>query len=175
MSKTVIREASEEDAGRLLEIYAYYVEKTAITFEYDVPSPEEFRERIRRIRQRYPYLVIEKDGVIEGYAYAGVFKDRAAYDRSCEMTIYLDRGARGRGLGRVLYEALEQELKARGFLNLYACIGYPDAPDEYLDYNSAQFHEHLGYRTVGTFHQCGCKFGRWYSMIWMEKMIGEHN
>ena len=175
MSKTVIREASEEDAGRLLEIYAYYVEKTAITFEYDVPSPEEFRERIRRIRQRYPYLVIEKDGVIEGYAYAGVFKDRAAYDRSCEMTIYLDRGARGRGLGRELYEALEQELKARGFLNLYACIGYPDAPDEYLDYNSAQFHEHLGYRTVGTFHQCGCKFGRWYSMIWMEKMIGEHN
>ena len=174
MSKTVIREASEEDAGRLLEIYAYYVEKTAITFEYDVPSPEEFRERIRRIRQRYPYLVIEKDGVIEGYAYAGVFKDRAAYDRSCEMTIYLDRGARGRGLGRELYEALEQELKARGFLNLYACIGYPDAPDEYLDYNSAQFHEHLGYRTVGTFHQCGCKFGRWYSMIWMEKMIGEH-
>lgn len=175
MSKTVIREASEEDAGRLLEIYAYYVEKTAITFEYDVPSPEEFRERIRRIRQRYPYLVIEKDGVIEGYAYAGVFKDRAAYDRSCEMTIYLDRDARGRGLGRVLYEALEQELKARGFLNLYACIGYPDVPDEYLDYNSAQFHEHLGYRTVGTFHQCGCKFGRWYSMIWMEKMIGEHN
>ena len=174
MSKTVIREASEEDAGRLLEIYAYYVEKTAITFEYDVPSPEEFRERIRRIRQRYPYLVIEKDGVIEGYAYAGVFKDRAAYDRSCEMTIYLDRGARGRGLGRELYEALEQELKARGFLNLYACIGYPDAPDEYLDYNSAQFHEHLGYRTVGTFHQCGFKFGRWYSMIWMEKMIGEH-
>ena len=175
MSKTVIREASEEDAGRLLEIYAYYVEKTAITFEYDVPSPEEFRERIRRIRQRYPYLVIEKDGVIEGYAYAGVFKDRAAYDRSCEMTIYLDRGARGRGLGRELYEALEQELKARGFLNLYACIGSPDVPDEYLDYNSAQVHEHLGYRTVGTFHQCGCKFGRWYSMIWMEKMIGEHN
>ena len=175
MSKTVIREASEEDAGRLLEIYAYYVEKTAITFEYDVPSPEEFRERIRRIRQRYPYLVIEKDGVIEGYAYAGVFKDRAAYDRSCEMTIYLDRGARGRGLGRELYEALEQVLKARGFLNLYACIGYPDVPDEYLDYNSAQFHEHLGYRTVGTFHQCGFKFGRWYSMIWMEKMIGEHN
>lgn len=175
MSRTVIREASEEDAGRLLEIYSYYVEKTAVTFEYDVPSQEEFRERIRRIRQRYPYLVIEKDGVVEGYAYAGVFKDRAAYDRSCEMTIYLDRGAKGRGLGRKLYEALEQELKARGILNLYACIGYPDVPDEYLDYSSAQFHEHMGYTKAGTFHQCGYKFGRWYSMIWMEKMIGEHN
>ena len=169
-----IREASVEDAARLLEIYAYYVEKTAITFEYDVPSLEEFRGRIRHIKERYPYLVIERDGVIEGYAYAGVFKDRAAYDRSCEMTIYLDRGAVGGGLGRKLYEALEEALKAQGMLNLYAGIGYPEEPDEYLDYNSAQFHEHLGYRTVGTFHQCGYKFGRWYSMIWMEKMIGEH-
>lgn len=169
-----IREAAVEDAARLLEIYAYYVEKTAITFEYDVPSLEEFRGRIRHIKERYPYLVIERNGVIEGYAYAGVFKDRAAYDRSCEMTIYLDRGAVGGGLGRKLYEALEEALKAQGMLNLYACIGYPDEPDEYLDYNSAQFHEHLGYRTVGTFHQCGYKFGRWYSMIWMEKMIGEH-
>ena len=169
-----IREAAVDDAARLLEIYAFYVEKTAITFEYDVPSIEEFRGRIRHIKERYPYLVIERDGVIEGYAYAGVFKDRAAYDRSCERTIYLDRDAAGGGLGRKLYEALEEALKAKGILNLYACIGYPDEPDEYLDYNSAQFHEHLGYRTVGTFHQCGYKFGRWYSMIWMEKMIGEH-
>lgn len=169
-----IREAMEEDAARLLEIYAYYVEKTAITYEYDVPSLEEFKGRIRHIKERYPYLVIETNGVIEGYAYAGVFKDRAAYDRSCEMTIYLDRSAAGKGLGRKLYEALEEALKAQGILNLYACIGYPDAPDEYLDYNSEQFHSHMGYQTVGTFHQCGYKFGRWYSMIWMEKMIGEH-
>ena len=80
-----VREATVEDAPRLLEIYSYYVENTAITFEYDVPTPEEFRGRIERIKARYPYLVIEKDGVIKGYAYAGVFKDRAAYDRSCEM------------------------------------------------------------------------------------------
>ncbi len=171
----LIREASAEDAPRLLEIYAYYVKNTAITFEYDVPSLEEFRGRIAHIRERYPYLVIERDGVIEGYAYAGVFKDRAAYDWSCEMTIYLDRGAVGEGLGRKLYGALEEALKAQGILNLYACIGYPDKADEYLDYNSAQFHGHMGYKTVGTFHQCGYKFGRWYSMIWMEKMIGEHN
>lgn len=169
-----IREAMEEDAARLLEIYAYYVEKTAITYEYDVPSLEEFNGRIRHIKERYPYLVIERNGVIEGYAYAGVFKDRAAYDRSCEMTIYLDHSAAGKGLGRKLYEALEEALKAQGILNLYACIGYPDEPDEYLDYNSEQFHSHMGYQTVGTFHQCGYKFGRWYSMIWMEKMIGEH-
>ena len=169
-----VREATAKDAPRLLEIYSYYVENTAITFEYDVPTPEEFRGRIERIKARYPYLVIEKDGVIKGYAYAGVFKDRAAYDRSCEMSIYLERSAAGQGLGRMLYEALEEALRKQGILNLYACIGYPDVPDEYLDYNSARFHEHMGYSKVGTFHQCGYKFGRWYSMIWMEKMIGEH-
>ena len=172
--RITIREATIEDAARLLEIYAYYVEKTVITFEYDVPSLEEFQGRIRHIKERYPYLVIEKDGVIKGYAYAGVFKARAAYDWSCEMTIYLEHGATGEGLGRKLYEALEEALKEQGILNLYACIGYPDVPDEYLDYNSAQFHEHMGYTKVGTFHRCGYKFGRWYSMIWMEKMIGAH-
>ena len=172
-----IREAAVDDAARLLEIYAFYVEKTAITFEYDVPSIEEFRGRIRHIKERYPYLVIERDGVIEGYAYAGVFKDRAAYDRSCEMTIYLEHGASGLGLGRKLYEALEEALKEQGILNLYACIGVPTeeaGDDEYLDHNSEQFHAHLGYKTVGTFHKCGYKFGRWYNMIWMEKMLGEH-
>ena len=170
----VFREAAVEDAARLLEIYAYYVEKTAITFEYDVPSLEEFRQRIAHTKERYPYLVIEQDGVIEGYAYAGVFKDRAAYDRSCEMTIYLDRNAHRRGLGKILYTALEEALRRQGILNLYACIGYPEVPDEYLDFNSAEFHAHMGYTLAGTFHKCGYKFGRWYDMIWMEKMIGEH-
>ena len=61
-----------------------------------------------------------------------------------------------------------------GVLNLYACIGYPQAEDEYLTKNSAQFHEHLGFTLAGTFHNCGYKFGRWYDMIWMEKVIGEH-
>ena len=105
--RVYVREAHVEDAARLLEIYAYYVEKTAITFDYEVPSLEEFGARIDRIKERYPYLVIVRDGVIEGYAYAGVFKDRDAYDRSCEMTIYLDRNATGSGLGRKLYTALE--------------------------------------------------------------------
>ena len=170
----LIREAMPEDAERLLGIYAHYVLNTAITFEYDVPSLEEFRRRILHTKEKYPYLVIEENSVIKGYAYAGVFKDRAAYERSCEMTIYLDRDGKGRGLGRKLYEVLEDALKARGILNLYACIGVPEEEDEYLDHNSEHFHEHLGYTTVGTFHKCGCKFGRWYNMIWMEKMIGVH-
>ena len=169
-----IRPASAEDAGRLLEIYAYYVQSTAITFEYDVPSLAEFRERIAHTQEKYPYLVLEEDGVIQGYAYAGVFKDRAAYSRSCELSIYLDRSARGRGFGRALYEAVEAELKKMGVVNVYACIADPITEDEYLTRNSEQFHQHLGFVKVGDFHKCAYKFRRWYNMIWMEKFIGEH-
>lgn len=170
----VVRNATLEDAERILEIYDYYVKNTAITFEYETPSPEAFRERMRRTMQRYPYLVVLRDGRIEGYAYAGPFVGRAAYDWSCELTIYLDRNARECGMGRMLYEALEKALFRMGILNLYACIGYPEQDDEYLTANSADFHAHLGFSKAGEFHKCGYKFGRWYDMIWMEKVIGEH-
>ena len=174
MENIVIRSVSLNDAEALLNIYAYYVKNTAITFEYDVPTLEEFKQRITNTLKKYPYLVVVKEGTILGYAYAGVFKNRAAYDWSAEMTIYLKYDAVKCGLGRMLYEALETEMKKRGFLNLYACIGYPIEEDEYLTRNSAEFHAHLGYQTVGEFHKCGYKFGRWYNRIWMEKLIGEH-
>ena len=170
-----IRKAEMNDAERLLQIYDYYVKNTAITFGYETPSLEAFKTRMVNTMSRYIFLEIEKDGRIEGYAYAGVFKDRAAYDWSCETTIYIDRDQRKSGLGRMLYEALEKELKEMGILNLYACIGYPSTEDEYLTKNSAEFHEHLGFTKVGEFHKCGYKFGRWYDMIWMEKLIGSHS
>ena len=169
-----IRNATKNDAGRLLEIYAYYVMNTAVTFEYDVPSLEEFEERIEKTLRTYPYLVLKDDDRILGYAYAGPFVGRAAYGRSCEMTIYLDHDARRRGYGRKLYEALEERLKDMGMLNLYACIGDPIEEDEYLTHASERFHGRLGYTKAGTFQKCGYKFGRWYNMIWMEKIIGSH-
>ena len=171
----MIRTATIGDAERLLEIYAYYVENTAITFEYDVPSLEEFTNRIEDTLKKYPYLILEEDGTIQGYTYARAFGGRAAYSHSCETTIYLDHNSKGRGYGRALYEALEHALKDIGILNMYACIADPIAEDEYLTRNSEQFHQHLGFTKVGTFHKCGYKFGRWYNMIWMEKIIGEHN
>ena len=103
--------------------------------------------------RRYPYIVIEQDGVIQGYAYAGAFVGRAAYDWSCEVTVYLDKDARKHGMGRRLYEALEEKLCKMGILNLYACIAYPETEDEYLTANSADFHAHLGYTKVGEFHK----------------------
>ena len=169
-----IRDAREEDAKVLLEIYSYYVEHTAISFELTTPSLSEFKRRLTEIQKHYPYLVIEKDGVIKGYAYAHLFVGRDAYSYSAETTIYLDHDSKRCGLGRLLYEALEDRLKQMGIINLYACIGVPLEEDEYLSNNSRDFHSHLGYRTVGTFINCGRKFNKWYSMIWMEKLIGDH-
>jgi len=169
-----IRTVTPEDAKELLAMYAPYVEKTAITFEYEVPTEEEFRARIAHTLLRYPYLCAVCDGEILGYAYTGPFVGRAAYDWSAEMSIYLREDARGLGLGRRLYEAIEEVSHRQHIINLNACIGYPDPEDEYLTLNSVRFHSHMGYEMAGRFHKCGYKFGRWYDMVWMEKMLSEH-
>jgi len=176
MDKNIsIRTASVDDAKELLEIYSPYVEKTAITFEYDVPDLQEFTDRISKTLQKYPYIVAEQEGEILGYAYAGAFKGRAAYDWAVEMTIYLKENRRKTGLGKRLYQVMEQICKAQNIISLYACIGCPEIEDQHLTMNSVQFHSHMGYRIVGEFHKCGYKFGQWYNMVWMEKIIGSHD
>lgn len=170
----MVRSARPEDAEALLDIYSYYVEETAITFEYERPGIEEFRARIKNTLKRYPYLLYEEEGEILGYAYAGPLKDRAAYHRSVETSIYVDKKARKGGIGRSLYEALEERLKKQDITNLYACIAYPIEEDSYLDRNSVDFHAHMGYRLIGRFHQCAWKFQTWYDMVWMEKFIAAH-
>ena len=205
-----IRSATVEDAAAILAIYKPYVEDTAITFEYDAPSVEEFAGRIRGTLEKYPYLVLERSegdagnvgtvvglecakgsecsvglecaeggngtGAAEilGYCYAGVFKGRAAYSRSVETSIYVKMSEHGKGYGRALYNELERALKKQGILNAYACIASPKLGSTHLDNSSEKFHEHMGYTLVGTFHDCAYKFGQWYNMIWMEKMLGEH-
>lgn len=170
----VIRPAVLEDAEKILAVYEYYVRYTAISFEYEVPSVEAFRKRMENTLKKYPYFVAVLDGEIAGYAYAGPFVGRAAYDWSAEATIYIDAGHRKQGLGKKLYEALEKGLKQMGILNVYACIGYPETEDEYLTRNSVDFHARMGYVKAGEFHHCGRKFGRWYHMVWMEKILAPH-
>lgn len=170
----MIRYADADDAEKLLEIYSYYVLNTAISFEYTVPSVDEFRERINNTLKKYPYLVLEENGELLGYCYAGPFKTREAYKYSVENTIYLKKGLQKKGYGRILLEELEKELSDKGFTNANACIAYTENDDEYLNKNSMEFHAHMGYRLVGTFHKCAYKFNRWYDMIWMEKFVGEH-
>lgn len=170
-----IRRATADDAGRLLSIYAPYVRQTAITFDYDVPTTEEFALSMNTISSKYPYIVAEDTSGIIGYAYAHEFKDRAAYQWSVESTIYLDMNCRHHGIGRQLYSRLEQMLRSQGILNMNACITCMDKADEYLPLDSIRFHETMGFRRCAHFHKCGYKFGRWYDMIWMEKMLGEHH
>lgn len=171
-----IRIAKKEDAQALLNIYSYYVENTAITFEYKVPSIEEFENRISTTLKNYPYLLAEVDGKISGYVYAGRFSPRAAYDWVAETSIYIDKDCHRMGLGKMLYTKLEEYLKAQNVTNLYAGIADPvEATDPYLTKNSQHFHEASGYKTIGHFSLCGYKFDRWYNLIYMEKFIGEHN
>ncbi len=170
----VIRVANERDAAQIGEIYRYYVENTAITYECHVPDEEEFAGRIRKTLSRFPYLVAEEDGQLLGYAYAGYLNTREAYDWSVECSIYVRHGLQKKGLGRALYTALENALRLQNVINVTACIAYPEQEDEYLTMNSIQYHAHLGYRMVGFFHKCSFKFGRWYGMAWMEKHIGAH-
>ncbi len=174
MQNIIIRLATITDARALLDIYTPYVTDTAITFEYEPPALEEFIMRMQIIQQKYPYLVAECDGEILGYAYAGTFKARAAYDWSVETTIYIKKDQKQKGIGKALYRVLEQILKAQGIVNMNACIAYTEQEDDYLTNDSKFFHEKTGYQLVAHFHKCGYKYNRWYDMIWMEKMLGEH-
>ena len=168
MSDIKIETVSPSDAESLLEIYAPYIKNTAITFEYDVPSVKEFRKRIENILVSYPYLKAVCNGKIIGYAYLSCFHERKAYQFCAETSIYVDTKEREKGIGSLLYKAIEEIAKKQGILNLNACITYPNPP-------SITFHEKHGYKTIGHFSKCGYKFGKWYDMIWMEKFIGKHS
>ncbi len=166
-----IKRVLPEDAEVLLAIYAPYVTDTAVSFEYEVPSVEEFRQRIETISAKYPYLKAVEDGVILGYAYAGAFHSRRAYDWSVETTVYVRQDCQGRGIGKALYRALEASLRAMNIRNMNACIAVPNAPDAHLSEDSPRFHAHMGFILVGRFHNSGYKFGTWYDMIWMENLL----
>ena len=169
-----IRLATINNTKDILKIYEYYVLNTAISFEYNVPTVVEFKNRIENTLKKYPYLVALIDNKVVGYAYAGSFVGREAYRFSAELTVYVDKDYQKIGIGKLLYKELEIRLKDMGIKNLYACVGVPvEKDDEYLNFNSVQFHEHLGFKQVGEFHKCGYKFDRCYNMVWLEKIIKE--
>lgn len=170
----IIRMATVADAPALREIYLPYVRTTAVTFELTDPSLEEFSERVRTTLERYPYIVAVDEGEIVGFAYAKAFRPRAAYLHSIETSIYMRMDYRGKGVGRRLYETLAKLLMLQNVYNMEACIAHCEPADEYVPATSRLFHERLGFRLVGKFTKCAHKFGRWYDMIWMEKILGDH-
>lgn len=166
-----IRVARPDDAPRLREIYAPFVENTAVSFEYVPPTVEEFRARIENTLARYPYLVAEENGKIIAYAYASAFHARAAYIHSAEASIYVDSAYHRAGVGKALYAALEEILLRQNIYRLYTLVVCAEEYDEYLSDRSVRFHRAMGYETVGVHNDCGYKFGRWYSVMHLEKKL----
>ncbi|MEE1229591.1 MAG: N-acetyltransferase family protein [Phascolarctobacterium sp.] len=164
-----MRAAMPQDAEQLLEIYTPFVisedcSVSNVSFELEAPSVEEFRQRIVDISSKYPYLVGEKDGQILGYVYCHPYRERLAYQWSVEVTIYLAPAGQGKGLGRVLYEAMEEILRLQGITMLYSCITLGNE-------HSIKMHEALGYRLIGTFSKSGYKNGQWLDTVWLEKQL----
>ena len=174
MKDITIRPATVDDAESILEIYAYYVLNTAISFEYTVPTLDEFKYRIRKTLEKYPYYVALIDNKIVGYAYASPFGEREAYKYSVELSIYIDKDYKRKGIGSLLYDTLEQKLKTNGITNVYALVATQEKEDKYLNIDSEKFHKSLGFKQIGKCSKCGYKFNRWYDVIYTEKVIKEH-
>ena len=122
----MIRSATLEDAQALLDIYTPFVLNTTITFETVVPTLTNFTQRIKTIQQRFPYLVLEVDNTLVGYAYATKYKERSAYDWTVETSVYIRQDVQARGYGKQLYTVLEEALRTQGIVTLLACITYPN-------------------------------------------------
>lgn len=161
-----LRIAAKEDGAALAAIYAYYVENTAITFEYVAPNADEFGERIAHKLEKYPYIIAEENGRALGYAYADMYRERAAFYWSCELSVYVDKNETGRGIGKCLYGALMDILRIQGFVSVVASITYPNK-------SSVALHEKMGFTHLGTMHDIGYKFGRWLDLMWFEKRISD--
>lgn len=161
-----IRQVQLSDAEQILKVYAPFITDTCISFEYVVPSVEEFAQRIAGISAEYPYIVLEEDSEIVGYAYAHRYLERVAYSWDVEVTIYLAPKVQGKGLGVILYDALEKLLALQNIKNLYSCITGDNV-------HSIEMHRSMGYELIGTFPKAGFKHDRWLDVVWMAKAIGE--
>ena len=162
--KELIRFASPADAGRILEIYAPYITDTVISFEYDVPSLADFTARVKKISTKYPYLVYERNGVVVGYAYASPYIERAAYDYTVDLSVYVDAAYCGQNIGECLYASLLDILAKQGFYNAYACITATNQ-------NSLNFHKRMGFTDAGTHPLAGFKHGKWLDVCWYYKRL----
>ena len=166
MSNIKIRLADETDCQDMLDIYAPFVKDTTVSFEYDVPSYDEFKSRIVEIQTKYPWIVCEIDDKLVGYAYASPFNKRMAYEWSVDYSIYVNPVKHGMGIGTALYTCLTDILRLQGFYNAFAGISSSNKKSE-------KFHKSFGFKPVGTYHNAGYKFNNWYDVQWLEYKIAE--
>lgn len=153
-----MRKVTLQDARAIAGIYNYYIEHTTSTFEQEPVSEEEIRNRILSISSRYPYYVEESGGQVTGYCYAHLWKERAAYARTLETTVYVAPGEERKGIGTRLMNRLIDDCRQAGIHSLIACITADNHP-------SLLLHEHLGFVQVSRFQEVGFKFGRWLDIV----------
>lgn len=159
-----LRIASPADGAALSEIYAYYVNTSAISYEYIAPTAAEFSERISHKTQKYPYIVALLDGEPVGYAYASEYRERAAYGWCVELSVYVSRHSVGHGIGTALYTALLELLRLQNIVVAYSAITLPNDA-------SIALHEKMGFTLAGRFHASGYKMGNWWELAWYEKQL----
>jgi phosphinothricin acetyltransferase len=159
-----VRPATAADAAACAAIYEPYVLLTAVTFEVDPPTPEEFADRITAATRTHAWLVLDRDGAVTGYAYGTPFKARAAYRWACEVSVYLTQDGHRRGGGRALYEALFARLAERGYRTAVAGMTLPNDA-------SVGLHRALGFEPVGTYRRIGWKHGRWHDDAWAQRAL----
>jgi L-amino acid N-acyltransferase YncA len=159
-----LRYATSRDAEAVLEIYKPYILNSAISFEYAVPSPEEYTQRVQGILSVYPFFVCELDDKVVGYAYATKFRDRAAYNWDIETSVYISDEFQKQGIATLLYNRLLEECTNRGYHNAFAGITIPND-------KSVNFHAKQGFTKIGVFKNAGFKQGAWHSVLFMEKNL----
>jgi len=156
-----IRIAVPSDATQIAQIYALNVQDTAFTFEVEPPTAVEMQRRMQKISERLPWLVMDLEGQIAGYAYASPHRERAAYQWAVEVSVYVAPKAYRQGVARALYKSLLQILEAQGFYKVYAGITLPNNP-------SVNLHESFGFELIGTYQDVGYKLGRWHNVGWWQ-------
>jgi L-amino acid N-acyltransferase YncA len=160
----MIRDATREDAPACAVIYAPYVRDTAITFESAPPSPTEMARRIAAAQRAHAWVVLDDGGGVVGYAYGGPYKERPAYQWSCEVSVYVELGRRRSGAGRALYEALFARLAERGYRMLVAGMTLPNEA-------SVGLHSAMGFEPVGTYRRIGWKHNAWHDVAWTQRQL----
>ena len=158
------RVAQKTDSITIQKIYQFYVENTTITFDYEVPNVADFERLVEKTLVHYPFFVCEIKDKVVGYAYAHSYMEKAAYQWSSVLTVYLDKDYTGYGIGQGLYQSLIDSLSLQNFENIYACVTFPND-------KSQKLHESFGFKKVGTFKKAGFKNGSWYDINWFEKKV----
>lgn len=162
-----LRTANKADIPSIMRIYSHYVLKTAVSFEYQLPSTEAFTQKFERIKYAFPWLICDINGVVAGYAYVKNYYEDAAYAWSTEISVYVDEGYQRKGIATFFYQCVEQFLILQGYYNLYASITGTNE-------KSLKFHNALGFEAVGTCHNVGYKLGAWHNVVWFEKKLQEY-